>query len=114
MDWIGHSSSFKSPYFWHLSLVPIHSPDTAAGKSLTLKQALGGSSTGRALQVLLSCHLRWDSIEYLGEHGEHGKDGKYQSDDLKHSICDSKHSFCQPSDSKHSSLRRLWRRLKKS
>ena len=35
----------------------------------------------------------------LGDHGEHGKDGKHQTDDLKHSIYDSKHTFC---DSKHS------------
>ena len=37
-----------------------------------------------------------------GEQGEHEKGGKYQPDDLKHSICDSKHSICQPDDSKHS------------
>ena len=43
----------------------------------------------------------------MGEHGEHrerrehGKDGQHQSDDLKHSICDSKYSFWQPDDSKH-------------
>ena len=29
----------------------------------------------------------------LGQHGEHGKDGKHQPQDLKHSIYDSKHSF---------------------
>ena len=53
------------------------------------------------------------------EHGEHGKDGKHQPDDLKqlipdskHSIFESKHSYCQPKDSKHSSLQYLWRRLK--
>ena len=46
------------------------------------------------------------------EHGEHGKDGKHQPDDLKQLIPDSKHSYCQPNDSKHSSLQYLWRRLK--
>ena len=38
----------------------------------------------------------------MGEHGkhrEHGKDGKPQPDDIKHSIYDSKHTFC---DSEHS------------
>ena len=57
----------------------------------------------------------------FGEHEEHGQDGKHQPGDLKHSIYDSehsiydsKHTFCQPDDSKHSILRHLWRRLKKS
>ena len=47
-----------------------------------------------------------------GEQGEHEKGGKYQPDDLKHSICDLKQSFadskrsiCQPDDSKHSIIR---------
>ena len=55
----------------------------------------------------------------LGEQGEHGKDGKHRSDDLKnsiydskHSICDSNHSICRPDDLKHSLFRHLWRRLK--
>ena len=43
--------------------------------------------------------------------GQNGKDGKHQSDDLKHfiyvskskhSFCDSKRPICQPNDSKHS------------
>ena len=63
--------------------------------------------------------------EHQPEQGEHterredGKDGKHQPDDLKHlihdskhSISESKHSYCQPNDSKHSSLQYLWRRLK--
>ena len=45
--------------------------------------------------------------------GEHGKDGKHQPQDLKHSIYDSKHSFCHPDDSKHSILRHMWRRSEK-
>ena len=43
-----------------------------------------------------------------GEQGEHEKGGKYQPDDLKHSICDPKHSFWQPKDSKHFIL---WSRI---
>ena len=45
----------------------------------------------------------------LGEHeeqrerGEHGKDGKHQPDDIKHSFYYSKHSIC---DSKHSASKR--------
>ena len=49
----------------------------------------------------------------VGNHEEHGKDGKHQPDDSNHSfIHDSKHSFCQPDDSKHLSLSHLLRRLK--
>ena len=82
-----------------------------------------------------SCHPARENMEQLGrtwsklgeheehgghrEHGEHGKVGKHQPDDLKqlipdskHSIFESKHSYCQPKDSKHSSLQYLWRRLK--
>ena len=46
----------------------------------------------------------------MGEHEEHGKDGRQQQDDLKHSY-DSKHHIC---DSGHSILQHLWRRLDKS
>ena len=55
---------------------------------------------------------------YGGGSGKHGKDGKHKPDalkpsiyDSKHSTCDSNHPICQPDDSKHSILRRLWRRL---
>ena len=79
-----------------------------------------------ALQIVLIPDGRtWSKLgeheEHGGhrEHGEHGKDGKHQPDDLKqlipdskHSISESKHSYCQPNDSKHSSLQYLWRRLK--
>ena len=57
----------------------------------------------------------------LGEHREHGIDGKHQPHALKHSIYDSKHSLfdskhtiSKTDDSKHSILRPLWRQLKKS
>ena len=55
----------------------------------------------------------------LGEHEEHGGHREHQPDDLKnlihvskHTISESKHSYCQPNDSKHSSLQHLWRQLK--
>ena len=80
-----------------------------------------------ALQIVQIPYERtWSKLgeheEHEGhrEHGEQGKDGKHQPDDLKnlihvskHSISESKHSYCQPNDSKHSSLQYLWRRLKK-
>ena len=34
--------------------------------------------------------------------GENGKDGKHETDYLKHSIYDSRHSICQTDDSQHS------------
>ena len=56
----------------------------------------------------------WNKLGEPGEHRGHEKDGKYQPDELKHSIYDSKHSFCdskrsicQPYDSKQSISRHL-------
>ena len=35
----------------------------------------------------------WRTSRKFGEHGQYGKDGKHPSDELKHSIIDSKHSI---------------------
>ena len=50
--------------------------------------------------------MQWGLMQFsFGGHGEHGKDGKPQPNDLKHliydpkhSLYDSKHSICQPDD----------------